>query len=167
MKAIYLIGFMGAGKTTVGRALAEKMQCPFYDSDQTVVERTGRSIPQLFDEVGEDGFRDLEQQALQSLPIENCIIATGGGIILREDNRKYMKGKGTVIWLHANPTEIIKRLETDSSRPLLSGNKEEQIVQLYQKRVDLYKLAADLQIHTDRKTKMEITEEILMKITIN
>lgn len=164
MKAIYLIGFMGAGKTTVGRALAEKMQCPFYDSDQTVAERTGRSIPQLFDEVGEDGFRDLEQQALQSLPTENCIIATGGGIILREDNRKYMKEKGTVIWLHANPTEIIKRLETDSSRPLLSGNKEKQIVQLYQKRLDLYNLAADLQIHTDRKTKMEITEEILMKI---
>jgi shikimate kinase len=167
MKAIYLIGFMGAGKTTVGMALAEKMRFPFYDSDQVVAERTGRSIPQLFDEVGEDGFRDLEQQALQSLPVENSIIATGGGIILREDNRNYMKENGTVIWLHANPTEIIKRLETDSSRPLLSGNKEEQIVQLYQKRVDLYKLAADLLVHTDGKTKMEITDEIVMKITLN
>ncbi len=167
MNAIYLIGFMGAGKTTVGMALAEKMRFPFYDSDQTVVERTGKSISELFDEMGEEGFRDLEQQALQSLPNENCVIATGGGIILREENREYMKKSGTVIWLQANPKEIIKRLENDSSRPLLSGNKEEQIVQLYQKRVDLYLLASNLQVHTDGKTEIAITDEILKKITLS
>lgn len=167
MPVIYLIGFMGTGKTTVGMALAEKLGYRFFDSDQKVVESSGKSIPQLFDEIGEDGFRDLEQEALQSLPPEDSIIATGGGIILREFNRTYMNENGTVIWLDASPTEIMKRLETDASRPLLSGNKNKQIVQLYQKRIELYKQAADFQIQTDGKTKSEVTNEILKKITNN
>jgi shikimate kinase len=167
MTVIYLIGFMGAGKTTVGMGLAEKLRYSFYDSDQTVVEMTGKSIPQLFDEVGEKGFRDLEQKALQSLPNENCIIATGGGMILRETNREYMNENGTVIWLDASPAEIMRRLENDSSRPLLTSNKNEQIEQLYQKRMDLYKQASEFQVRTDGKTATDIIEEILMKITVN
>lgn len=167
MTVIYLIGFMGAGKTTVGMRIAEKLHYPFYDSDQTVVEITGKSIPQLFDEVGEEGFRDIEQKALQSLPTENCIIATGGGMILREINREYMNENGTVIWLDASPAEIMKRLENDSSRPLLISNKNKQIEQLYQKRMDLYKQASEFQVRTDGKTTTDIIEEILMKITVN
>lgn len=158
---------MGSGKTTTGMALAGKLDCSFYDSDQRVVECTGKSIPQLFDEVGEEGFREIEQQALQSLPIENSIIATGGGIILRESNRKYMNENGTVIWLDASPAEIMKRLETDSSRPLLNNDKNEQIERLYQKRVNLYKQASEFHLLTDGKTTLDIIDEILMKITVN
>ena len=161
MSVIYLIGFMGTGKTTVGKELAEKLHYSFYDSDQTVVERTGKSIMELFEGVGEAGFRKLEQEALQSLPTENCIVATGGGIILKEENCQYMKKTGRVIWLDASPKEISKRLATDSSRPLLSSNKTEQIEQLYRNRVELYKQAADSRIITDGKTVNEIIQEIL------
>ena len=163
MSVIYLIGFMGVGKTSVGLELAKKLHYSFYDSDQTVVERTGKSISELFDEMGEVGFRELEQQALQSLPTENCIIATGGGIILKSENRQYMKKNGHVIWLDASPTEIGKRLENDSSRPLLSHNKNEQIEKLYRSRTDLYKQASDFHIETDGKLVTEIIEEILIK----
>ena len=163
MSVIYLVGFMGVGKTTVGLELAEKLHYSFYDSDQTVVEQTGKSIAELFDEMGEAGFRELEQKALQSLPTEKCIIATGGGIILKDENRKYMKETGHVIWLDASPAEISKRLEADSSRPLLSKNKNEQIERLYASRADLYKQAADFHIETEGKTVTEIINEILLK----
>ena len=163
MTAIYLIGFMGTGKTTVGMELAAKLGYSFHDSDQAVMDRAGKSISEIFAEVGENGFRILEQQELQSLPTEQCVIATGGGMILREGNRKYMMENGTVIWLDATPTEIIRRLETDSSRPLLSGNKNEQIQDLYRQRADLYKQAADFRIHTDEKSISEIIDEILNK----
>ena len=163
MSVIYLIGFMGTGKTTVGTELAKQLHYSFYDSDQRVVERTGKSITELFEELGEDGFRKLEQEALQSLPIEKGIIATGGGIILKEENRLYMKKTGYVIWLDASPEEIGKRLESDSSRPLLSRDKTNQIKQLYYSRVDLYNHAADSRIVTDGKTVDEIIKEILTK----
>ena len=163
MTAIYLIGFMGTGKTTVGMELAEKLGYSFHDSDQVVMDRTGKSISEIFAEVGENGFRSLEQQILQSLPTEKCIIATGGGIILKTANRKYMMENGTVIWLDATPTEIIRRLETDSSRPLLSGNKNEQIQSLYRQRADLYKQAANFRVNTEDKSISEIIDEIIKK----
>ena len=163
MAVIYLIGFMGTGKTTVGMELAAKLGYSFHDSDQAVMDTTGKSISEIFAEVGENGFRSLEQQILQSLPTEKCIIATGGGIILKAANRKYMMENGTVIWLDATPTEISRRLETDSSRPLLSGNKKEQIQSLYRQRADLYKQAAHFRINTDDKSISEIIDEILKK----
>ena len=164
MSVIYLIGFMGAGKTTVGKELAEKLHYSFYDSDKTVEERAGKSITELFEEVGEPGFRKLEQDALQSLPTENCIVATGGGIILKEENRVYMNKTGHVIWLDASPEEIGKRLATDSSRPLLSSNKMEQIERLYYNRVSLYKQAANSHIVTDGKTVDEVLQGILSEL---
>lgn len=160
MSVIYLIGFMGTGKTTTGRMLAHELQYTFYDMDEVVVDMASQSISDLFAEYGEDGFREFETKALQSLPLEKSVIATGGGAILREENRNYMKENGRVVWLDASPSEILKRVKEDTSRPLLAQDKKRAIESLYEKRENTYKQAADFKVATDGKNTEEIVGEI-------
>lgn len=165
MKAIYLIGFMGTGKTTIGKALGKQLKVQVTDCDDAVVENAGKSIPSIFEEEGEQGFRDMEQQTLMQLPSDNHVIATGGGVVLRSENRAHMKRNGIIVWLEASTDEILKRLESDQTRPLLAGgNKAERIQVLYDARKDLYEMTADIRIDTTGKRPDEIIGEIMSRL---
>lgn len=161
MKTIYIIGFMGTGKTTVGKLLAEKIKRPFYDTDHWIEQKTEKNIAAIFQEKGENYFRQLETIALQSLPNENAVISTGGGIILQKVNLSFMLQHGIVIYLHTSFQEIIRRLKKDSgNRPLIFKKTKEEIYYLFKSRESLYE-KAHLRIKTDNRTPNEITEEIV------
>lgn len=152
---------MGAGKTTVGKNLAELLELPVYDTDEEITKETGKSITSIFEEMGEQAFRKMETQMLKKLPNENAVITTGGGIILSHENRSWLKNNGKVLFLYADPEEILKRLEHDRSRPLLNKDKKEAVFSLYSDRLPLYEAAADVRINTTGKAISEIIEEIL------
>ncbi len=165
MKAIYLIGFMGTGKTIISKALGERLKVEVTDCDEAIVEYAGKTIPRIFELDGEQGFRDFEHETLIQLPAENHVIATGGGAVLREENRAHMKEHGIVIWLEASTEEILKRLETDQTRPLLAGgNKAQRIQNLYDARKELYERTADIRIDTTVKSADEIALEMLSRL---
>ncbi len=147
---IYLVGLMGAGKTTIGRQLAKSLGLPFYDSDKAIEESTGVDIPTIFEFEGEHGFRDREQKMLQQLTeLKGIVLATGGGAILREENRKLLKENGIVIYLQCSIDRIMERTRRDTQRPLLkTANPKERIEQLYKEREPLYLNCADLVVDT-------------------
>ena len=117
---IILIGMMGAGKTTIGKSLANYLDKTFIDSDQEIQKRTGVTIPVIFEIEGEIGFRKREADMLRELiKIDNIVLATGGGIILNEENRKSLKKKGTIIYLRATVNDLLHRTRHDKNRPLL------------------------------------------------
>jgi len=147
---IYLVGLMGAGKTTIGRQLAKNLGLPFYDSDKAIEESTGVDIPTIFEFEGENGFRDREQKMLQQLTeLKGIVLATGGGAILREENRKLLKENGIVIYLQCSIDRIMERTRRDTQRPLLkTANPKERIEQLYKEREPLYLNCADLVVDT-------------------
>ncbi|MDZ5471023.1 shikimate kinase (plasmid) [Bacillus sp. 31A1R] len=160
MQGIFLVGFMGTGKTTIGTALGERWGLPVYDTDEEIIKKEGISINEIFKRNGEDYFRKLETQILKNVPVKNCIITTGGGVILKKENREYLKSIGKVIMLNASVEEILKRVETDHTRPLLVGDKREKIVNLYKDRFELYIETASIIIETTGKTVNQICEEI-------
>ncbi|WP_318508429.1 shikimate kinase [Bacillus sp. T3] len=161
MQAIYLTGLMGAGKTTVGKELASKLGLIVMDTDEQIVKQEGKSINEIFALHGESYFRELESKMLAGLPTENIVITTGGGIILAEENRKFMKERGTVVYLDANPEEILVRLQHDQSRPLLAKDKQNVIFLLYKDRLPLYEESCHLKITTTGKDIEAIVNEII------
>lgn len=163
METIYLIGFMGAGKTTIGKELAKQLAIPVMDIDEEIEKQEKKSINQIFAQQGEAYFRECETKLLQKLKDENAVITTGGGIITREENRLLLKG-GTVFFLFATVEEIMKRLEHDESRPLLKGDKKQQIIDLYEKRMIFYQNTADYMIDTTGKMVGEIANEIIHRL---
>ncbi|MFD2446039.1 shikimate kinase [Bacillus sp. CGMCC 1.16607] len=167
MKVIYLIGFMGSGKTTIGKALSEKLKVNVYDSDEEIIRQKGKSVEKIFEAVGEDGFRAFETEMLKSLPVVDSIITTGGGVILRHVNCDWMKQNGTVIFLQATPDEILKRLEGDQSRPLLLGDKKTKVPQILQERMPLYLGTAEIIIETTDKSVDMIVQEIVQRLKIS
>ncbi|WP_442594878.1 shikimate kinase [Neobacillus sp. D3-1R] len=164
MKAIYLIGFMGSGKTTVGRALSETLGFPVYDTDEEIMGLTGESISAIFEHKGEQYFRSLEKEVLKKLPQLDAIITTGGGIILSEVNREWMKEFGEVIFLYASPEETMCRLEGDETRPLLQSNKKEKVNKMLDDRLPLYLEAASIKVDTTGKSITEIVEAIKQRL---
>lgn len=160
MKAIYLIGFMGAGKTTVSKQLAEELAIAHYDTDRNIVESAGKSINDIFASEGEGKFRELESSILQTMPNEDAVIATGGGIVSAEVNRKHMKENGLVFFLYAEMEEILQRLAGDNTRPLLQKNGHEAAQTLYSSRLPLYRETAHYEIKTSGKSIEEIVREI-------
>jgi shikimate kinase len=166
MKSIYLIGFMGSGKTTIGKALSLALNLPVMDSDEEVSRQTGKTIMEIFDGEGEVGFRLLEAECLRNLPVENSIITTGGGVVLREENRKWMRENGIVVLLDASPEEILKRLEGDKTRPLLIGDKETKVTKILDERLPLYVDTANLIIETTGKSVEVIVEELVHRLKI-
>lgn len=160
MKTVYLIGFMGAGKTTIGKELAKKWNIPVFDTDEEIVRKAGASIPTIFDTEGEQSFRDMETDILKTLPLQDSIVTTGGGIILKDVNRKWMKKNGIVIFLEVSPQEVLTRLSKDASRPLLSENKEKAVYDLLALRMPLYQNSSHHHIQTDGKDPKEIILEI-------
>ncbi|MGI6144598.1 MAG: shikimate kinase [Clostridia bacterium] len=159
---IILIGFMGTGKTAVGKRLAAILGKSFYDTDQEVEAVTGMTISQLFNKYGEVRFRSEENLAIQRLmKKDNCIIATGGGIILNQQNIDFLAEKGVVICLTARPEIIYERVKRRNNRPLLKkGNLYETIIKLMKEREELYK-QADLYIDTSDLDFREIIERII------
>ena len=147
---IYLVGLMGAGKTTIGRQLAKSLGLPYYDSDKAIEESTGVDIPTIFEFEGEQGFRDREQKMLQQLTeLKGIVLATGGGAILRQENRDLLKENGIIIYLQCSIDRIMERTRRDTQRPLLkTANPKERIEQLYKEREPLYLNCADLVVDT-------------------
>jgi shikimate kinase len=147
---IYLIGLMGAGKTTIGRQLATALKVPFYDSDKAIEENTGVDISTIFEYEGEKGFREREQKMLARLiEIDGIVLATGGGAILREKNRNSLKRHGFVVYLECSVEHILKRTRRDTKRPLLqTDNPKDSIETLFKQREALYLECADFKIDT-------------------
>jgi len=116
---LWLIGMMGSGKTTAGRLAAETLGIAFFDTDEEVASRLGRPVADIWDELGEPSFREMESAAVRRLAGENAVISTGGGVVLEPGNRDVMKTSGSVVWLSCPPGVLASRLEGSSGRPLL------------------------------------------------
>lgn len=147
---IYLVGLMGAGKTTVGRQLARLLQLPFYDSDKAIEERTGVDIPTIFEFEGEEGFRNREQKMIAQLTeLKGIVLATGGGAILREENRNLLTKNGFVVYLHCDVNKLLERTRRDSNRPLLdTADPKARLETLFEIREPFYTACADLIVDT-------------------
>lgn len=163
---IILIGMMGVGKTTVGRKLAAHLGYTFIDTDQELVEWTGRTIPDIFLHDGEAGFRQLEAEIIQNIARnERSVIATGGGIVLRPENVTALKEQGWIIYLSASPDVLMKRLQGGITRPLLQdADPGKRLRDLLQERLPLYRAAADWEISTDHLTPDEVVNQLVMVI---
>jgi shikimate kinase len=160
-KNIILIGFMGTGKTTVGRSLAEHLGWRHVDLDDAIINREGCSIAELFEQKGEAYFRDLEASLLHELLKEqNQVLTTGGGAVLRAENVQAMLSGGTVVALKATEEELIRRLSADTGRPLLAGGVAERVRKLLTDRAGAYDFAA-IQIDTTGKKVDAIVAEII------
>lgn len=164
---IFLIGFMGAGKTTIGRILAKKLNKRFIDSDQEIEDRTGTSIQMIFKTEGEDSFRHREVQIISELSKQyNIILATGGGAILNTKTRSLLKKRGTVIYLRTKINQILKRTIKDSNRPLLQPtiNLKKRLEQLLKNREPYYKEIADLIFETNYYNIQSLVKVIINKL---
>ena len=162
-KCIILMGFMGCGKTSTGKALSEMRGIPVLDTDQMIEERAGRSISSIFAKEGETAFRDMESALLRELNEQKpeCILAIGGGMPVREENRALLKSLGEVIYLTASDEELVRRLSGDTSRPLLKGGDlRQKIRSLKEAREEIYRSIADRIIETDGLSPMEIAAKI-------
>jgi len=154
---------MGAGKSTIGRQLADKLDYQFLDTDHIIETRTGADIPWIFDVEGESGFRNRESDILtEIINTERAVIATGGGIVMREGNRKLLQLARLVIYLTADVEQLVKRMFKDKKRPLLQvENPEARIKELFELRDPIYRQVADQVIVTD----ISSTKNVVHKIT--
>ena len=162
-KNIYLIGFMGAGKSSVSRALAQQYGMPEVDTDRRIADMEGMTIPQIFETKGEAYFRELETEELRLLSKKTgWIVSCGGGMILSEENRRLMKKSGEIVYLSATPETIFERVRHTRNRPLLNGNMNvDYIAKLMQERQPYYDMAKTRELATDGRTPEELADEIM------
>ncbi len=160
---IFLIGFMGTGKSTVGKLLGKILSRPVLEMDEEIVRREGMDIPEIFRVHGEEYFRERETSLLRELQGQKpLIVSCGGGVPLREENVREMKKAGTIIWLTAKPETILRRVRNDENRPLLKGKKNRKEIQkLMDARRERYDAAGDILVSTDYKRVIEICQDIL------
>ena len=163
---IVLIGFMGAGKSTISDFLKTVFAMEIVEMDQIIAERQGMSISDIFETYGEEYFRDLETNLLIEMQSRtNVVISCGGGVPMRERNVAEMKKNGRVVLLTAKPETILERVKDNHDRPLLEGNKTvSYIAQLMEKRREKYEAAADIVIETDGKSELQICEELVQSL---
>ncbi len=162
MRRIFLVGFMGSGKTTVGRLLAEKLGYAFLDLDELLQEQAGFSIPEIFARRGEGAFRDMESRALRALKAwEDVVVALGGGAFVSEENRREVKRLGVSVWLDCPLEVILKRLEGTTDRPLYRS--PEQMRALLEARLAAYQ-QADLHVEAGSLTPESIADEIIRRL---
>ena len=157
---------MGAGKTTVGRLLARRLKRSFHDSDVEIERRCGVRIPVIFDIEGEAGFRARENQVIADLcSLDHAVIATGGGAVLVEENRRAMAARGTVIYLHARPAHLWQRVRHDRNRPLLAiPEPQKKLEELYTQRDPLYREVADLVVDTGKQSVHTLVKDLLARL---
>jgi len=160
---IFIVGPMGSGKTTVGKIVASELFLDFYDTDSTIEEKTGVTIDWIFDIEGEGGFRKRETLVLKDLVALNSIVlATGGGIVIEDENRELLASRGTVFYLHTPLNTQIERTAKDKDRPLLKNkNASEVLINLQNARQFLYEEVSDYIIDTENKSGSEVAKEIV------
>ena len=166
MKNIYLIGFMGAGKSTAAKELVRRLDARLVEMDQRIEEEQGIAITEIFERFGEEHFRDLETELLHTLACEEqLVVSCGGGSVLREENAAAMKEHGCIVLLAATPETIYKRVKNSTNRPILNGNMNVEYIRgLMEKRRERYETVADVRIDTDGKTIGEVCEEIISRV---
>jgi len=163
---IFLIGPMGAGKSTVGRHLARALGRDFYDSDKEIEKRTGVSISWIFEMEGEVGFRIREQKVIDDLgQLKDIVLATGGGAILADENRRALRSRGHVVYLSASVDQLFRRTARDKNRPLLqTDDPKKQIELLLEERVPLYQSVADIELKTGEQSIQYAVTEVIKQL---
>nr|WP_283246527.1 shikimate kinase AroK [Pseudomonas insulae] len=168
VRNLILVGPMGAGKSTIGRLLARELKLPFKDSDKEIEHRTGADIPWIFDVEGEQGFREREHAVIAELcELDGVVLATGGGAVMRQDNRSALRGGGRVVYLHTSVEQQIDRTSRDRNRPLLrTANPGRVLRDLMAVRDPLYREIADIIIETDTRPPRMVVQEILERLQV-
>jgi shikimate kinase len=163
-----LIGMPGSGKSTVGRQLSRRLVLPFFDSDHVIEQRLGCSIREYFAQQGEAAFRDLEQEVIAELAAgPNCVLATGGGAVLRPSNRECLRASGQVIYLRSTPEEVFRRVRHDGNRPLLQVEDPlTRLRSLHAERDPLYRETAHFVIETGRPSVPTLVNMIMMQLEL-
>ena len=161
-----LVGMPGAGKSSVGRQLARRLNVAFWDSDAVIEQRIGCTIREFFAQQGEAAFRDLEAEVIRELCMgDDCVLATGGGSVLRPENRAVLHAHGTVMYLRASPDQLYRRLRNDTKRPLLQvADPLQALKDLYAVRDPLYRETAHFVMETGRPSLAMLVNKILMQI---
>jgi shikimate kinase len=167
-RSIFLVGPMGAGKSTIGKLLAAQLRLPFADSDKVIEERTGADIPWIFDVEGEAGFRRRESEVLRQLCEGSPqVVATGGGIVLLEENRRQLQGSGFVVYLRAGLEQLLERTAKSSNRPLLQvADPRARIEELLRERDPLYAEVADIVCDTDHCTPKQAAFLVVERLSL-
>lgn len=164
---LFLIGPMGAGKSTIGRHLARELKLDFYDTDQEIEARTGADIAWIYDVEGEEGFRRREANVIDELTQKNHIVlATGGGAILTPDNRNRLAARGAVVYLKTSVEQQVARTARDKRRPSLQDNDipEETLQQMFEEREPLYQEIADIIVETDGRTVRSVANDVVQML---
>jgi len=164
---IFLVGLMGAGKTSVGRLLAQRLDMKFFDADAEIERITGVKIPVIFEIEGESGFRSREEKMIEQLTAMNGIVlATGGGAVISDTNRQFLKSRGRVIYLRAAPEDLWRRTRRDRNRPLLqTADPLGKLRSLHEQRDPLYREVAHLIVDTRSQSVAHLTSSIQQHLT--
>ena len=163
---VFLVGPMGAGKTTIGKQLAKSLGWSFIDSDHEIEKRTGVRIPVIFDIEGEEGFRRREKEMIDELTqVGNLVLATGGGAVLDAENRDRLKQRGTVVYLRATAEHLYNRTRRDRNRPLLqTDNPKQKIIDLLEQRDPLYQEVADVIVNTGEDNIKSVVKRLQQEL---
>lgn len=163
---VYLVGLMGAGKTTIGKALARRLAYGFVDSDHEIESRTGVSLPTIFEIEGEEGFRKREAQVIADLAnLNSHVVATGGGAVLRQENRENLRAGGFVIYLNVPLPTLWERTRHDKNRPLLQvSDPLQKLRELHAQRDPLYRSIADLIVSGSRITVQSVVHLLIKEL---
>jgi shikimate kinase len=163
---LILVGMMGSGKTTMGRALARHLGKVFVDSDEEIIKRTGVTVPHIFDIEGEAGFRLRETAAIRDLAgRDNLVLATGGGVVLEEQNRELLQQNGIVIYLKANVHDLWQRTRHDRNRPLLqTADPHAKLTELFQQRDPLYQQVSDIVVQSGKQSVHTLMLHLVVEI---
>ena len=163
---VFLVGMMGAGKTTAGRLMARRLKREFLDTDHEIERRCGVKVPVIFEFEGEAGFRQREAAVIAELTArEDVVLATGGGAVLDEANRRHLAARGTVVYLHAPPPVLYERVRQDRNRPLLAtADPQARLQELYAVRDPLYREIADIVVDTGRQSVQNLARQLLARL---
>lgn len=163
-KPIILCGFMGSGKTTIGKPLAEKLGFCFADTDQLLTETYHMTIPEMFQKGGEGYFRDLEHQIARRISdLANTVISTGGGMLTFERNGEILSGKGIIVYIHKDFEDCYQRLILQNDRPLVQNKSKDEMYQMYSERIAMYRKYSSFSVENDG-TVEEAVKKILLKL---
>jgi shikimate kinase len=161
MKPIFFIGFMGVGKTTIGKRLGEVLNLPVIDLDHYIENKEKKTIRDIFHQHGETYFRDLESKVLLELESEKAIVTTGGGVVERKANRDFLRQNDSVFHLTCSFDALWERLEGDEDRPLVQHNSRDSLMCLFERRLPLYESGSSVTIHTENKSVEEVVQSLL------